>query len=119
MIRRIASLLAPAAIIAVFASAPAIHADPSGSTVAPRQASDTLAQMDTCGARNEIVKNLSAQFKEAPEAVGMVDQSAVVEVFVSDAGTWTIIATGTDGNSCVLSAGEGWESKDFVAGRSA
>ena len=33
----------------------------------------------------------------------------MVEIFVSDNGTWTILATGTDGKSCVLSAGEGWQ----------
>jgi hypothetical protein len=55
------------------------------------------------------VKSLADKFKENPAAVGQVDASAVVEVFVSETGTWTIIATGTDGKSCVLSAGEGWE----------
>lgn len=114
---RIATLLAPVAVAGIFASAPAIHADPAAT--APQLASETMAEMNTCGARTEIVQKLSDQFKEAPQAVGQVDKSAVLEVFVSDAGTWTIIATGTDGNSCILSAGEGWQSKDFVAGRSA
>jgi hypothetical protein len=117
---RIATLLAPVAALGLFASAPAIHADPAApAQTAPQLASETLAQMNTCGARNDIVQKLSAQFQEAPQAVGVVDKSAVLEVFVSDAGTWTIIATGTDGNSCILSAGEGWQSKDFVAGRNA
>ncbi|HEV7415209.1 hypothetical protein [Tianweitania sediminis] len=114
---RIATLLAPVAVAGIFASAPAIHADPVAP--APQLASETMAQMNTCAARNEIVQKLSDQFKEAPQAVGVVDKSAVLEVFVSDAGTWTIIATGTDGNSCILSAGEGWQSTNFVAGRNA
>ena len=62
-----------------------------------------------CADRSELVKSLADKFKENPAAVGQVDASAVVEVFVSATGTWTIIATGTDGKSCVLSAGEGWE----------
>jgi hypothetical protein len=72
-----------------------------------------------CGARNEIVTKLSSHYQEQPTAVGMVDKNAVLEVFVSDNGTWTIIATGTDGNSCVLSSGEGWQSTTLVAGKDA
>lgn len=69
-----------------------------------------------CGNRDEIVRSLTEQFKEVPQAVGVVDRNAVLEIFVSAAGTWTIIATGTDGNSCLVSSGEGWDSKTMVAG---
>lgn len=112
---RIATLLAPVAIAGLFATVPAIHADPvvAAQTASAQTASQTMAEMNTCGARNEIVQKLSTQFKEAPQSVGVVDQSAVLEVFVSDAGTWTILATGTDGNSCILSAGDGWQSRSI------
>ena len=69
-----------------------------------------------CGNRDEIVRSLTEQFKEVPQAVGVVDSNAVLEIFVSAAGTWTIIATGTDGNSCLVSSGEGWDSRTMVAG---
>jgi hypothetical protein len=69
-----------------------------------------------CGNRDEIVRSLTEQFKESPQAVGVVDENAVLEIFVSASGTWTIIATGTDGNSCLVSSGEGWDSKTMVAG---
>lgn len=72
-----------------------------------------------CGKRTEIVAKLAADFKEKSMAVGRVDESAVVEVFVSTDGTWTILATGTDGNSCVVSAGEGWDSKILIRGEDA
>lgn len=62
-----------------------------------------------CADRNEMVKSLSDKFKENPAALGQINGSAVIEVFVSEKGSWTILATGTDGKSCVLSAGEGWE----------
>jgi hypothetical protein len=68
-----------------------------------------------CGTRDEIVKKLSEEFKEAPQSVGVVNQDAVVEVFVSENGTWTIIASGTDGKSCVLSSGEGWDTNVLAA----
>lgn len=62
-----------------------------------------------CADRNELVESLADKFKENPAAIGQVNASAVIEVFVSESGSWTILATGTDGKSCVLSAGEGWE----------
>lgn len=62
-----------------------------------------------CADRAEMVKSLADKFKENPAAVGQIDGSAVIEVFVSENGSWTILATGTDGKSCVLSAGEGFE----------
>lgn len=65
--------------------------------------------MDYCANRTEMVKSLADKFKENPAAVGIINGDAVVEVFVSKNGTWTILATGTDGKSCVLSAGEGFE----------
>ncbi len=68
-----------------------------------------------CAERGEIVKKLSDEYKEKAQAVGVINPNAVVEVFVSENGTWTIIATGTDGKSCVLSAGEGWESTQIAA----
>jgi hypothetical protein len=43
-------------------------------------------------------------------------ENAVLEVFVSGSSTWTIIATSTDGKSCLISAGQDWESPSFVKG---
>ena len=62
-----------------------------------------------CADRTEMVRSLSDKFKENPTAVGQIDGSAVIEVFVSEKGSWTILATGTDGKSCVLSAGDGFQ----------
>ncbi len=67
------------------------------------------AATDVCGARNVLVERLLSEFKENQAAVGTLHESAILEVFVSDQGTWTILATGTDGRSCVLAAGENFE----------
>jgi hypothetical protein len=76
-----------------------------------------LAQQQTaCGPRGKIVNKLSTEFNEHQQAVGYVNQKAILEVFVSAKGTWTIIASGTDGNSCLLSAGKDWDDANFVKG---
>ena len=88
----------------------------------PVQAADAVAQganmlpMAMCGQREQLVADLEQQFSEQAMAVGQVDSNAVVEIFVSETGSWTIIATGTDGLSCIVSAGEGFESTTLVHG---
>lgn len=62
-----------------------------------------------CGQRDEIVAALQRDYKEQPTAMGVVDKNVIMEVFVSEGGTWTMIASGTDGNSCIIASGEGWD----------
>ena len=83
--------------------------------VASLVATPALAQ-SSCGPRADIVAKLAQEFEENQQAVGFVNENAVLEVFVSGNGSWTIIATGTDGKSCLLSAGKDWESTNFVKG---
>ena len=87
----------------------------AGSAARP-EAAPASAPAALCGKRAEIVRSLGDQFHEKQQAVGVVDRSAILEIFVSAAGTWTIIATGTDGNSCLVSSGEGWDSTTIMAG---
>lgn len=95
----------------------AIAAGTFALTMLPAAAQQPDQQPGTiCGERESIVQSLTQQFKEEAQAVGVVDENAVLEIFVSDAGTWTIIATGTDGNSCLVSSGEGWDSKSMIIG---
>lgn len=93
-------------------TAPALTALPDA--VAPRTA--PTAEIDLCGQRDAMVADLGEQFQEMPLASGLVDKNAVVEIFVSPAGTWTILATGTDGQSCVMAVGEGFEANSPVRG---
>lgn len=67
------------------------------------------SSISLCGERDAMVTDLAEQFHESPLATGLVDESAVLEIFVSAAGSWTILATGTDGKSCVMAVGEGFE----------
>jgi hypothetical protein len=69
----------------------------------------TAQQQVPCGERDEIVKSLSSQYSERPRAMGLANQSAIIEVFTSKAGTWTILLTRPDGAACIVGAGEAWE----------
>lgn len=88
---------------------PALFSGLLAITPTPASAMDSPSPMEFCGERAALVKSLLEKSREHPTAVGQIDGSAVIEVLVSDTGSWTMLATGTDGRSCVVSAGEGWE----------
>jgi hypothetical protein len=106
---RLATIIGALALTCSFA---ATAQTPPQASVSARTILDPPIPSETvtnCGPRDEIVAQLGAVFQEAPNGMGMIDPNAVVEVFVSEAGTFTILASGTDGTSCILASGEGWD----------
>lgn len=71
-------------------------------------AADAAAQAP-CTIRDDLVKLLESKYKEGPVSFGTANGQAVVEVFASDKGTFTIIATRANGISCIIAAGQDWE----------
>jgi len=96
--------------VALTCSFAATAQTPPQSGIAPATQDQAAEEsISNCGPRDEIVAQLGSVFQEAPNGMGMIDPNAVVEVFVSEAGTFTILASGTDGTSCILASGEGWD----------
>lgn len=73
------------------------------------------AQLAMCGQRTQIVEQLKTRYKEAPQAVGVVSDSGVAELFVSEKGTWTMLMTLTNGKSCIIAAGHSWDAVPTLA----
>lgn len=74
-------------------------------------ASSAAAQQPLCTERSEVVNQLSSQYSEAPVAMGIANNGGVVEILSSKTGTsWTIILTMPNGVTCMIAAGENWES---------
>ena len=74
------------------------------------------SQALVCNKRSEIMKNLSAKYKEVPAALGMASSGGVLEVMASKGGdTWTVLLTKPDGTSCLVATGNSWENVKFVA----
>lgn len=117
---RIPLLVSSLTAAAVLIASPIASATDNGAATQEAQPAQALSAnmlgMSMCGTREHVVAELSQQFKEKPMAVGQVDGNAVVEILVSDTGSWTILATGTDGQSCIVSAGDGFESTMLVRG---
>ncbi len=72
-------------------------------------AAETTAGNSPCAERTNVIDTLDTQYKESPRAIGLVSQEAVLEIFVSETGTWTVVVTDPAGVSCVLAAGQAWE----------
>ena len=68
-----------------------------------------------CAARADIIKALGDKFHESEAGRGLINPNVVLEIFVSDQGSWTVLASDTKGQSCVLSVGEGWDSPTIRA----
>ncbi|MGH6961848.1 MAG: hypothetical protein ACREE7_15305 [Dongiaceae bacterium] len=75
-----------------------------------------MANSMACSQRADVVSQLGNKYKEAPSAVGIANNGGLIEVLTADDGaTWTIILSMPNGTSCLLAAGEDWQSVARVA----
>ena len=75
-----------------------------------------IAAPAPCGQRKDLLAQLVERYHEAPVAVGLANNGALVEVLTSDDGsTWTILITRANGISCLVAAGESWQKLETVA----
>ncbi len=64
-----------------------------------------------CGERGRVLKALSDRYQEMPVAMGLDANGGVLEVLSGNSGkTWTILITMPNGVSCLVAAGEHFES---------
>ncbi len=87
--------------------------------IALAQSSQPTQAQIPCAPRDEIVNALSEQYKEVPAGIGLAPPGRVFELYVSATGTWTLLLTTTNGRSCVIGAGESWETGTVPAKGSA
>jgi hypothetical protein len=62
-----------------------------------------------CSSHDKIVDVLGSKFKETRRVMGVVNSKAVMEIFMSPQGTWTMVITDTSGTSCITASGEEWQ----------
>jgi len=78
-----------------------------GGTAMAEPAHGPLARA-TCGERAEVTAKLHQKFGEMQAATGLVSSDRMLEVWRSDDGSWTILMTRPDGQTCIMAAGELW-----------
>lgn len=63
-----------------------------------------------CAPRIEVMEHQANQYGESRRSIGLMESSALVEVFASvETGTWTITITLPDGRTCPIAAGQAFE----------
>lgn len=72
------------------------------------------AQINDCLPHQDMVKVLNEGYEETRKSLGIagIQQKAVMELFVSNVGTWTVIITTPDGMSCIIAAGVSYMEAD-------
>ncbi len=63
-----------------------------------------------CGDREKIVAALEQAYGERKSAVALTGSGGLVELYVAADGSWTLLYTVPAGPTCLLAAGEAWES---------
>ncbi|WP_157016560.1 hypothetical protein [Mesorhizobium xinjiangense] len=66
------------------------------------------AQRGPCTTRTEVVSWLDERFDERPAGFGLIGDQAVLELFKSADGTWTVIVTDRNKRTCLVAAGDSW-----------
>lgn len=70
----------------------------------------------TCDKRPAVMSQLENKYSEKPVAIGVANNGGIVEVLTTKEGnTWTIVITLPNGMTCLVAAGEDWESFPQVA----
>jgi len=93
--RRTATWFAAAAVLAAFLLPAPVSAQP------------------VCGPRDKFLDHLRGKYDERPVGLGLTGGGGVLEMLSApDGKTWTIIVTTPGGLSCVVAAGQAWESLD-------
>ncbi len=77
---------------------------------------EAFAVQVQCAKHNLMVGLLSKKYSEKPVAMGTVNEDRFMQLFVSAKGSWTILVTKTNGEACILAAGQNWEKLPGVSG---
>jgi len=76
----------------------------------------TAQDAASCGDRALIVERLGERYGERRTARGLSHNNGMVEVYASEeTGTWTILLTLPSGRTCLIAAGDFWESAPEAA----
>lgn len=82
----------------------------------PVSAQQQQQQAPACVKRTELLSHLSNKFQEAPVAMGVADNGALLEVFsTTDGATWTVALTMPNGVTCLVATGQSWENVPRMA----
>lgn len=72
-------------------------------------ADQLVAETQNCAPRDVVLHRLSTGYGETRQSIGLGANNAVVEVFASNTGSWSIIVTFPEGPTCLVASGQAYE----------
>ena len=70
-----------------------------------------------CAPRDTAVTHLDKQFEEKVSGRGLAaNGKRMIELYVSESGSWTMLASDPRGHSCIVASGEDWQSIAALVG---
>lgn len=70
-----------------------------------------------CRVRTEAVVQLERQYDEQVAGRGLAaNGQRMLELFVSETGSWTLLVSDPSGRSCVVASGEAWQGLTLALG---
>lgn len=63
------------------------------------------AQSQICATHENIAAELKQNFGEEVQAIGITSVGALIEIYTSPRGTWTVVLTIPNGPSCLIAEG--------------
>lgn len=70
-----------------------------------------------CGSHQPLVEQLQSKFQEQRQATGLAgDGAAMMELYIAESGTWTVVIAMANGMSCIVAAGSNWDGETRLAG---
>ncbi len=70
---------------------------------------NTSQAQTVCGPYEELTKRLETNYHETSAGFGLLGNGGLVELYVSDKGTWSFLITRPNGITCLMAAGKHWE----------
>ena len=70
---------------------------------------------ERCAPHGDVVKVLAGKYQESRRAAGLISEKAVLELFTSPKGTWTMLVTDQRGVTCIIAAGDAWDDAPRLA----
>lgn len=70
-----------------------------------------------CAARDSTVNQLEGRFDEHVVGRGLAESGkSMIELFVGENGSWTVVVTDTRGRSCLVASGVSWMQTPLLVG---
>ncbi len=67
------------------------------------------AQVMVCGKHDDFAKGLLKQYGEEVRGMGITSTGALIELYASISGTWTVLITTPSGRACIAAEGSDFE----------